>query len=149
MQERNYRDMIGGGLLVLFGLWVAWQAWSTMDIGTARRMGPGFFPLSVGLILAALGAIVLAGSVLQKVPAPEVDLRACLSVLASLAVFALLLKPFGLVPAIVGLVGIASLADRSTRIKQVLMLAGVLSVLCWLIFRLGLGMPLPVLNWPF
>lgn len=141
--------MIGGGLLVLFGLWVAWQAWSTLDIGTARRMGPGFFPLSVGLILAGLGAIVLAGSFLQKVPMPEVDLRACLSVLASLAVFALLLKPLGLVPAIVGLVGIASLADRSTRVKQVLMLAAVLSLLCWLIFRLGLGMPLPVLKWPF
>lgn len=149
MQDRNYRDMIGGGLLVLFGLWVAWQAWSTLDIGSARRMGPGFFPLCVGLILAGLGGIVLAGSFVQSAKMPEVDLRACVSVLASLAVFAFLLKTFGLLPAIAALVGIASLADRTTRARQVLALIAVLCVLCWLVFRLGLGMPLPVLKWPF
>lgn len=148
MQRYDYRDMIGGGLLVAFGLWVAWQAGAQLDIGSARRMGPGFFPLVIGCILAGLGLLVLIGGLLRPGNLPQVDLRAMLAVLASMLIFALLLVPFGLLPAVAGLVTVASLADRAVRLVPVAALTAVLCTVAYLVFSLGLGMPLTMIRWP-
>jgi len=56
----NTKDLIGGGLLILLaviGLWLNQEH----NLGTARRMGPGYMPMLTFWLLAGLGAFVVVG----------------------------------------------------------------------------------------
>ena len=139
------RSLIGGGLALALGLWVLAEA-AGYEMGSARRMGPGYFPVVLGGLMAAMGAALAALSLWRGDPAAEedrADPRALLAVLAGLAAFALLLPRAGLVPAVAGLVLISAQGSGQMRPLGALVLAGVLAVLSWAIFRLGLGLPLP------
>lgn len=65
MQLRNRQDFWSGVMFIALGLGFAWQA-SSYQMGTAARMGPGYFPFWLGIVLALLGAIVLLGSLSRR-----------------------------------------------------------------------------------
>ncbi len=133
-------------MALAIGLWVMAEA-GGYTMGTARRMGPGYFPTLLGALMAGLGAALAAlGLWRPEAPAEDEerpDPRALLSVLAGLAAFALLLPRAGLVPAIVGLVAIAAQGSGQMRPVGSLVLAAFLAAIAWTVFRLGLGLPLP------
>jgi hypothetical protein len=58
----NQKDFFAGLMFVAFGAAFALGA-RAYRIGEAARMGPGYFPLVLGCLLAALGSVLLAGSV--------------------------------------------------------------------------------------
>ena len=58
MRHRDTRDLVGGLALTVIGLFAAYYAHEHYEIGNLRRMGPGFFPVSLGLTLAVLGVLV-------------------------------------------------------------------------------------------
>jgi hypothetical protein len=66
------KDFLGGALMLVLGLATAMQA-TSYDIGSLRRMGPGFFPLSLGIILGVVGELIIitAKRALTPAPAPE------------------------------------------------------------------------------
>ncbi len=138
--------VIGGALALAIGLWVMTEA-SGYPLGTARRMGPGYFPVLLGGLMAVLGtALALASLGGREAPRGDderADPRALVAVLAGLAAFALLLPRAGLVPAVAGLVVIAAQGSGQMRPLGAVVLAVVLAALAWAIFRLGLGLPLP------
>ena len=138
--------VLGGALALALGLWVMTEA-GGYQMGTARRMGPGYFPSLLGALLALMGAALAALGLWRAEGAPEeeerADPRALVAVLAGLAAFALLLPRAGLVPAVIGLVVIAAQGSGQMRPLGALVLAFVLAALSWAIFRLGLGLPLP------
>ncbi len=72
MQLRNRQDFWSGMMFIVLGLGFSWQA-SSYQMGTAARMGPGYFPFWLGLVLALLGAIVLIGSLSKKATETHVD----------------------------------------------------------------------------
>ena len=74
MQLRNRQDFWSGVMFIALGLGFAWQA-SSYQMGTAARMGPGYFPFWLGIVLALLGAIVLLGSMSKKAQETHVDKR--------------------------------------------------------------------------
>ena len=61
MQLRNKQDFWSGVMFTLLGLGFAWKA-TSYSMGTAARMGPGYFPHWLGIIMAVLGAVILLGS---------------------------------------------------------------------------------------
>ncbi|MBK5926338.1 tripartite tricarboxylate transporter TctB family protein [Rhodobaculum claviforme] len=136
--------VIGGVLALALGLWVMAEA-AGYAMGSARRMGPGYFPTLLGGWMAAMGAALAGLSLWREAPADtdRADPRALLAVLSGIAAFALLLPRAGLVPAVAGLVVIAAQGSGLMRPGATLVLAGVLAILSWGIFRLGLGLPLP------
>ena len=67
MRHVNRKDVLGGGLMLLLGLGAAFQA-SHYELGSLRRMGPGYFPLALGVILAVTAALILLGG-LRRVTA--------------------------------------------------------------------------------
>lgn len=136
--------VIGGALALGLGLWVMAEA-AGYAMGSARRMGPGYFPTLLGGWMAAMGAALAGLSLWREAPAEgtRADPRALLAVLAGIAAFAVLLPRAGLVPAVAGLVAIAAQGSGQMRPGATLLLAGALAVLSWGIFRLGLGLPLP------
>lgn len=148
MYQRDYRDIIGGGLLLLVGAWIAWHASAYYDLGTIRRMGPGLFPTAIGVILALFGLAVMIPAFFRSGTLDEFEFRSTAAVLASVAAFAMVIRPYGLVPAIAALVVVASLAELKFRPVSILASIVVLSALAYLIFRAGLGLPLAMVRWP-
>ncbi len=141
----NAKDIASGVMLIaiaVIGLYF------NLDhpMGTARRMGPGYMPaLTLGL-LGGLGVLVLliglrnGPDALDKWAWRELGL-----VLAAMAVFGVLLEKIGFALAILVLVVISALADRSQTVKGVLGCAAFLIALCWAIFIWGLDIRIPFL----
>lgn len=131
------------------GAFLIWEG-ASLGTGTARRMGPGWFPVALGWLMLGLGGLLaLSGLFGRDAPLPDGDTEprpaSALWVGAGIAAFALLLERAGLVPATVALVGLASLAAPRPRPLAVVVLAAIVAALAWAVFRLGLGLPLPAL----
>jgi Tripartite tricarboxylate transporter TctB family len=100
--------VVGGGLALVAGA-------ATYPIGTLQRMGPGYFPMLTGFILAGIGAGLVVESRSAASTLPRVPIRPILAVFAGLLWFALTIERFGLAPSIVGLVVLTSLAQDRPR----------------------------------
>ena len=141
MTDSRTAGLIGGGLAILAGLAVVWVG-AGYEVGTARRMGPGWFPVALGWLMAGLGLLLAAASLRRPEPAEPADLRALLAVGAGIAAFAALLERAGLVPAALALVLIAGMGGTRLSLPRQLLLAAGLTGMSLLVFRLGLGLPL-------
>jgi len=149
MARRDYTDILGGLIILAVGVFVVVNVWLTMPIGTLRRMGPGLFPLSLGVLLAVFGLVLVIPALFRKGVVPEVRFWTPLFVFLGIAAFAISLRPLGLIPAIVLLTVISSLAElRVHPVGLTLMCAG-LSLFCWLLFGVAMGMNIPMARWPF
>lgn len=149
MSGHDHRDIIGGALLAMFGGFLVWHAAGTLDFGTVRRMGPGMFPMSIGIVLIGFGGAILATGFFRSGKVPNVEWRSAAAVLGSICFFAAAIVPLGLIPAIVGLIVISSLAEQQRRPYTVIAMSIILPLSAYLIFRIGLGLPLTMLRNPF
>lgn len=149
MYNRDITDIIGGAVVAVFGGAVVIYGLMTMPVGTLQRMGPGFFPISVGCVLALIGIAILVPALFRQGTLETVDLRALILVPSSLAGFALTLPFFGLAPAILVLVGLSTLAQSVISIKGITLTASFIALLCYLVFDLGLGLGIAIFRWPF
>lgn len=138
---------IGAALLVLaLGLFFLWEG-SSYELGAPTRMGPGFFPVGVGLILAIFGAALIFDVRYLDTPRPELHLRPFIAIVAGLLAFALLLGRFGLVPATVALVVLSALGDRPVRPLAIAGTAAVAAAIGYFIFLRGFGLQLEAFHW--
>lgn len=146
MKHIEYRDLVGGAGLIGVGVFVSAYASTHYSVGAPSRMGPGFFPTALGVILACLGLAIAALSfrkVTHVLQPPPFRLRAIAAVAASIAAFALLVNRAGLMPATFVMVLIAAAAGSEYRVKRTVLLGVALAVLAWLVFTVGLQMQLP------
>lgn len=149
MLSRDYTDILGGLLLIITGVFFSSYAAGHYGMGTLRQMGPGMFPAGVGIVLAVFGAITLVPALFRRGERPEIGLRSPLFVLAAVAAFALVIHPFGLIPAILGLTIVSTLAELKVRPVSLVLLCVTLCTLAWLIFKVGLGLAIPLFRSPF
>ena len=149
MLSRDYRDIVGGAVLVVTGLGLSGHAYANYDLGTINRMGPGMFPAVLGLVLAAFGVMQSVPAFFRQGTIPDIRVWSPLFVLGGIAAFAAMIRPFGLLPAIVVLVAISSCAELKFRPVGLLVLTVSLCVMSWLIVRVGLGVPLAMARWPY
>ena len=138
----NIRD-IGAGLIfiaigLLFGLGSI-----GLEIGTALRMGPGYFPLVLAGLLVALGLIILAQGFGQPTPGRvAVPWRGLVLILAAPVVFGLTVRGLGLVPAVMLVALISAFASQRMPVLLAFVLSVALTIFCVVVFSLGLGLPL-------
>jgi hypothetical protein len=148
MHIRHPKDFLTGIMFILFG--AAAMVFSTQyPIGTAARMGPGYFPLALGGVLAVLGVVVLGRSLLiASGPQawPTLRLLPVTLVLSSVILFGLLLRPLGLIGATLVLVMVCSRASSEFRWKEAVLNAAVLVAIVLVVFVYFLEFPVPV--WP-
>lgn len=149
MYNRDYRDLWGGGLLFLVGCLSILHALQTLDLGTLQRMGPGMFPVGVGAILAVLGLLIMIPAFFRNGRRIHADISSFLIILTSIVVFALVVKPFGLVPAIISMILIASRAENRLSLGKAFVISLCLSAGAILIFAVGLSLPLNAVDWPW
>lgn len=157
MLIKSQKDFFAGIMFSVVGVAFAIGA-VDYSLGTAARMGPGYFPFLLGIILAIIGAIICLFSF--RSTAPDGDkigkwaFRPLLFILgANLAFGALMvgvpllgIPQFGLIVAIYGLTIIASLAGDSFNWKEVLILATILAAGSYVAFVKLLNLQFPV--WP-
>ena len=137
------KPFLTGLTFLLIGAGALWVD-SHYKTGTATNMQPGFFPGLLAILLILLGAGSIFTAFRAEAPEPVVapSLAPLLRLLLGMTVFALLLDPLGLVPAVIALVLIIC-ADRLRRNwGEVLLIAAALAALSTGIFVYALKLPL-------
>lgn len=157
MKIKSQKDFLSGLMFLVVGGIFAWGA-TSYSLGTGARMGPGYFPMMLGVLLVLLGAIIMLGGLIIETPdgdkVGKIAWKPLSYILGANLVFGILLgglpkwgiPSFGLITAIFALVIIASKAGDEFRWKSVLILATVLSVGSYLAFIALLKLQMPV--WP-
>lgn len=146
MPAFNPRDAAAGAVFVAIGL--AFLAGALMlDIGSALRMGPGYFPLLLSGLLVALGLVVMARSVSAGPEAiGTVPWRGLVLVLLAPVVFGATVRGLGLMLALPLTIAMAAVASRRAGLRTILALVAGLTLFCVLVFSYGLGLPLPLVG---
>ncbi len=148
MRIRSQKDFACGLMFILAGLGFSWVAHG-YPMGSAARMGPGYFPFLLGLVLAVLGALVLIGSLSSKGKEDHLaswDLKTLLWVLGPVVLFGLLLKPLGMVLSVFVLVLVSSIASHDFSWRGALVNGVVLVLISLGTFVYGINVHMPV--WP-
>lgn len=152
------RDDLTAGLVFLgIGLFFAAITLSSLDIGSASAMGPGFFPLALCIILTLLGLGMVAKA-RQNAPSeasiaadeqaarPPINLRALCFVIAAPVAFDLTLRSLGLVPALAAAIALAVAASHTIKIRQAVTIVVGMTVFCVVVFYYGLQVPVSLFN---
>ncbi len=138
------KDLAAGAVFVVFGLAFAITS-STYEIGTALRMGPGYYPLVLGSALVVLGILI---AVKGFVAADSDDIgpvpwKALVLLVAAFLFFGYTVRGLGIVPTLLVTIFLSALAGHRARVIPAVVIAGSLTALSVLIFVIVLQLRLP------
>jgi hypothetical protein len=145
--RRGLKDILAGSVLAVFGLAFAIGA-ATYQIGTPLRMGPGFFPLGLGVLLVLLGIAIVAKGLLagDGEAIGPVPWRAMVLIVAGVMFFGATVRGLGVVPSVFATTILAAFAAHRPSVVASLIIAVGLTILCVLIFIVALRLRLPLLG---
>ena len=139
------QNVLGGLLLIAFGIFGLLLG-TSLDVGTAHRMGPGFFPrllswllIAIGGTVAAQGAMAAGGETVTRVA-----WRPLVLVTVAVLAFQLLIDRVGLIAATTVVVGVGAAAGRDARPIEVATLAAIMAAGVAVLFVYALNLPLPL-----
>ena len=157
MRIKSQKDFFSGLMFMGVGVAFAWGA-TNYNVGTGARMGPGYFPLYLGVLMAILGAVItFKALVVETMDGDKIGKwawRPLFFIIFANLVFGVLLAglpsfgipAFGLIVGIYALVFIASMAEVGWKFKTTFVLATVLAAGSYAAFVLALKLQFPV--WP-
>ena len=157
MGIKSQKDFFSGLLFMVVGIAFAWGA-TSYKVGEGARMGPGYFPLLLGVLLAVLGGVItFKAMIIETEDGDKIGTWAwkpVFFIIAANLLFGVLLgglpsiklPAMGMIAAIYALTLVAALAGEEFKLKEVLSLATVLAVLSYVTFILLLKLQFPV--WP-
>ena len=146
MHIRAPKDFWSGVMFIAFAA-VGLIASRNYSLGTSLRMGPGYFPILLGIVLALLGVILVARSLaIEGKRVGQLHLWPLGVITLGVVLFGILLQPLGLVVSLVVVVAVSALASRESKPLEVTVLALALAAFSAGVFVYGLRLPLPV--WP-
>jgi hypothetical protein len=140
----SQEDFWAGLMFIGFGV-VALAIARDYPMGSAMRMGPGYFPTMIGFALIALGAIIAAlgfkskGEGIGRFPWRPIMLMS-----TAFAAFAWGMETVGFIPALAALIVVSSLSSRHTKPLEIAIETVVLIAGCWAVFIYGIGLPFPL-----
>jgi hypothetical protein len=145
IQVRKNRDVWCGVMLIAVGGVALFMA-RDYAMGTALRMGPGYFPVVLGALLILFGLYCIASG-LRSNEAIEGNwsLRGLIVLPLSLVLFGLLMSYAGFIPALIVLIFGSAFAGKEFRLGEVTLLAVGLTAFSVVLFIWGLGLPYPLL----
>ena len=157
MGIKSQKDFFSGVMFMVVGIAFAWGA-TNYKIGNGARMGPGYFPLLLGVLMAVLGAVItFKAMVIETENGDKIGSWAwkpLFFIIAGNLLFGLMLgglpsikfPAFGLIAASYGVTLVSALAGEEFKLKEVLILASVLALMSYLTFIVLLKLQFPV--WP-
>lgn len=149
MLDRDYRDIFTGLILALVGGLAALYAAQHYSLGTVTRMGPAMVPVSLGVILAGFGLAIAIPGFRRKGEAIALPFRPLLVISASILAFTFTIETLGLVPAVFLTVVIATFCETRVPLVRAVLLGAAMAFMTWVIFILGLALPMHSFDWPF
>lgn len=157
MKIKSQKDFFAGLMFLAVGVAFAWGA-TNYSIGTGARMGPGYFPLLLGVLLSVLGAVIaLKALVIETAdgdPIGAIAWKPLFFIIAANVSFGLMIgglpkfkiPAMGMVVGIYVLTIIASMAGDRFKLRESLILATVLAIGSYCAFVWLLKLQFPV--WP-
>lgn len=147
MARINVVEVSGGLFVTAIGAAFALGSLA-YPFGQAVNPGPAIFPLVVAIVTVALGMSIAIKGLMEAAESVRFDHRSVLAVIAAIAAFGLLIRPFGLIPTLVVVVLVASLGSREARPLTAAAVAIGTALGSWIVFVLGLGLPIPAIRLP-
>ena len=157
MKIKSQKDFFSGIMFAVVGLAFAWGA-TTYNVGQGARMGPGYFPLMLGVVLTILGAVVIFTSlVVETEDGDRIGSwawRPLGYIIGANLLFGILLgglpsmnvPAMGMIAAIYALTIVSSMAGERFNLRDVLILATILAVGSYIAFIILLKLQIQV--WP-
>ena len=144
---RSLKDIVVGLAFVAFGLAFAILSIG-YGIGTTVRMGSGYFPFVLGAALVVLGGIIVARGVLagEAGAIGAIPWRAVALILGAVVLFGFTVRGLGLIPSTFLTAVMSAFGSRRTGLPAAVAVAVGLTVLCVLIFVIGLSLRLPLVG---
>jgi hypothetical protein len=146
---KSQRDFWSGLMFVVVGIAFAWGA-TNYSFGTSARPGPGYFPFGLGILLSALGAIVLFKALTIETadgdPVGAFAWKPLSFIVGTVALFGWALPHLGMFVALPILVVVAARAGDEFHLGEALINAAILTAGSWVIFIWGLNLTIPL--WP-
>ena len=148
------RDFYAGGLMTLLGAAVTLDS-MTYTLGTLTHMGPGMFPLMLGITLTLVGVLILGAAMAtplsdnERILPQKPEWLAWGCILAGPVLFIILGELFGLVLATFACVFVPALGDRTATLKGSALLAAGVTFFGVLLFSYVLKIPFPLFRWGF
>ncbi|TAJ37700.1 MAG: tripartite tricarboxylate transporter TctB family protein [Reyranella sp.] len=140
------KDFLSGAMFIAFGLLALYYG-QNLAIGTTVRMGPGYVPRMLALIMMGLGAVIcLVALVSGAEPVEKPKWKPITLVTIGIICFALLFERAGLLPALVVLIAISSLGGEEFKLTEVIANMVVLAIVCTVVFKIGLGMNISIVR---
>jgi hypothetical protein len=148
MQLRiNIPDLAFAVFLVALGA-LAFGLVSSLSIGTAAAMGPGYVPRGLAILIMVYGLVLGVRALFAGAVAfPSIEWRPLILILGSVAVFAILLPIAGLAITSFALVLCAGYAAYDVRLRENVISALALAAFAIVLFVVALGLPIPVWPW--
>jgi hypothetical protein len=142
------RDVVGGLLIVAIGAGFLLFG-RELEMGSSFRMGPGYFPTILSLLMIALGAVMTA--LAWRAPHQEgafghVPWLGIALIVVPVIVFGLTLRGLGLAPILVLVVLTTAWASHYRSLRSAVPLALGIAAFCSVLFIRGLGLPLPLVG---
>lgn len=157
MLIKSQKDFFAGLMFMIVGIGFAWGA-TSYKVGDGARMGPGYFPLLLGVLLAILGAVITFKALVVETPGGDKigkwAWKPLFFILGANLLFGVLLgglpsiklPAMGLIVGIFALTFVAALAGEEFKLKEVIVLAVVLAIVSYLAFVLAIKLQFQV--WP-
>jgi len=147
LKIKSQEDFWAGLMFIGFGVLAIFVS-RDYPMGSAMRMGPGYFPTSIGMIMVALGSIITAMSF--RVVGGKVTrfhFRPMIVLSVAFAIFAWGIDHIGFIPSLFIVIFLAAFAGQEFKWKEVVVLCAVMTLGCWALFIKGLELPFPLFWW--
>ena len=147
MKVKNQEDFWAGMMFVGFGLLAIFMA-RDYPFGTTSRMGPGYFPTWLGIIMASLGsALVLQGLKHEGAKLGKWAFKPMVLMGLGFVIFGWSIDHLGFVIATAALIVLGAASGTEFKWKEVIIMTVVLIVGSWALFIYGLELPYPLFWW--
>ncbi len=147
MKIRNQRDFGAGIMYMVIGLFFTLVA-TQYPMGTAAKMGPGYFPFCLGILMTLLGLLVLIKSMGAKAAIesiPKFNWKIIAQITGAVVLYGLLLPRMGFLFAVVVLVFVSASASKEFTWKGASINAAFLVAFTYSVFVVGLKLQFPLL----
>ena len=143
---RRRSDVIGGLIVMTIGTGFL-MVGRDLDMGSSFRMGPGYFPTVLSVLMIPLGLAITMLAL--RCPAGEggstpLPWRGLLLIIGGAVFFGFAVRGLGLAPVVLGVVLASAWASRYAALRSSLSLSAGLAVFCTFLFIQLLGLPLPL-----
>ena len=148
MKLKNPKDFWAGIMFMAIGLAFAIIVKAfEYPMGTTSRMGPGYFPFVLGILMAVLGAAIIFESLATEGgPVNKFAWRPLVFILGAVVIFGLIVKLAGMAISIIILVTVAAFGGHEIKLNEVVIAGVVLAIFSVLVFVYGLKLSFPI--WP-